>query len=137
MRLEEAADRLGDLLMAALANDQAVVRMRPERLVLGVEPRRHALGQGLGDGPIEARADDQARDLRERAMLGDGGANLLGFTVGMGLFLVLPGWAIVLAAGFAVAGNVLAETVTLSTVIARVPPLRWVDGLGRLPDVGN
>ena len=72
-------------------------------------------------------------DLHERAMLGDGGANLLGFTMGLGLYLVLPDPGVVLAAAAAVAINVIAETATLSRVIDVVPPLRWFDGLGRLP----
>ena len=71
-------------------------------------------------------------DLRERAMLGDGGANLLGFTIGLGLFLVLPGAWVVVGASVAVALNVVAETYTLSRLIGRVSPLRWFDELGRL-----
>jgi UDP-GlcNAc:undecaprenyl-phosphate GlcNAc-1-phosphate transferase len=70
-------------------------------------------------------------DLRERAMLGDGGANLLGFTVGVGAYLVLAGWAVVAVGVIAVALNVLADTVTLSRVIDVVAPLRWFDRLGR------
>lgn len=72
-------------------------------------------------------------DLRERAMLGDGGANLLGFSVGLGLFLVLPGWASVAAALAAVGLNVVADTVSFSRVIETVPTLRWVDRLGCRP----
>lgn len=72
-------------------------------------------------------------DLRERAMLGDSGANLLGFTIGVGLYAVLPGWGVVVGAVVTVALNVLAETVTLSRAIDAVPPLRWFDGLGQLP----
>ena len=70
-------------------------------------------------------------DLSERAMLGDGGANLLGFAAGLGLYLLLPGWAVVLAALAAVGLNVLGETITLSRAIGAVPPLRWVDAVGR------
>ena len=73
-------------------------------------------------------------DLRERAMLGDGGANLLGFTIGLGSYTVLPGWGVAVAAIVAVALNVLAETVTFSRAIEAIPPLRWFDGLGRLPE---
>lgn len=72
-------------------------------------------------------------DLRERAMLGDGGSNLLGFAVGAALAtrLSLPGLAV--AAALVVALNLLAETVTLSRMIAATPPLRWFDRLGRVP----
>ena len=73
-------------------------------------------------------------DLKERAMLGDAGANLLGFTIGLGLYLVLPAWGVVLAAAVAVTINVVAETVTLSHVIDSVPPLRLFDALGRQED---
>jgi hypothetical protein len=71
-------------------------------------------------------------DLNERAMLGDGGANLLGFTIGLGLYVVLPARGVVLAAIVAVAINAIAETTTLSRVIGSVAPLHWFDGLGRL-----
>lgn len=71
-------------------------------------------------------------DLRERAMLGDGGANLLGFTAGLGLYLVVPNWAVVVVAVLGVALNVAAETVSLSQLIERTPPLAWIDRLGRL-----
>jgi hypothetical protein len=70
-------------------------------------------------------------DLNERAMLGDSGANLLGFTIGLGLYVVMPGWGVILAAAVAVSINAVAETVTLSRVIDAVPPLRWFDALGR------
>ena len=70
-------------------------------------------------------------DLRERAMLGDGGANLLGFTVGLGLYVVLHGWGVALDGRRSRSSlNVLAETVTLSRVIDAIPPLRWFDDLG-------
>ena len=70
-------------------------------------------------------------DLRESAMLGDGGANLLGFAAGIALYDVLPDPWVAVAAGVAVVLNVLAETVSFSRVIERTPQLRWVDGLGR------
>jgi len=72
-------------------------------------------------------------DVREHAMLGDGGSNLLGFTGGLGLYLVLPGWGVGLVAAIAVTLNVLAETVTLSRLIDATPPLRWLDRLGQIP----
>jgi UDP-GlcNAc:undecaprenyl-phosphate/decaprenyl-phosphate GlcNAc-1-phosphate transferase len=70
-------------------------------------------------------------DLRERAMLGDAGANLLGYVVGVGLLAGLSplGLAVALVAVLAV--HVAAETVTLSRVIRATPPLRWLDDLGR------
>jgi UDP-GlcNAc:undecaprenyl-phosphate/decaprenyl-phosphate GlcNAc-1-phosphate transferase len=70
-------------------------------------------------------------DAGERAMLGDAGANLLGFTAGLGLFHLVHGWALLAAALLAVALNVLADTVTLTRLIEIVPPLRWYDAMGR------
>jgi UDP-N-acetylmuramyl pentapeptide phosphotransferase/UDP-N-acetylglucosamine-1-phosphate transferase len=73
-------------------------------------------------------------DLRERAMLGDAGANLLGFTAGVQLAGTLPPSALVPAAIVAIALNVVADTVTFSRVIAAAPPIRWFDRVGRLPE---
>jgi len=70
-------------------------------------------------------------DLRERAMLGDGGSNLLGFAAGIALYGALPDPWVGVAAGGAVVLNVVGETVSFSRVIERTPPLRWFDGLGR------
>jgi UDP-GlcNAc:undecaprenyl-phosphate/decaprenyl-phosphate GlcNAc-1-phosphate transferase len=69
-------------------------------------------------------------DVRERAMLGDAGANLLGFTIGVALFGALTDAQVVVAAAIGVTLNVLADTVTLSRLIDGVPPLRWYDRLG-------
>jgi UDP-N-acetylmuramyl pentapeptide phosphotransferase/UDP-N-acetylglucosamine-1-phosphate transferase len=76
-------------------------------------------------------------DLRERAMLGDGGATLLGFAAGLAAYLLLPNWAVPVAALGAILLNLIAETITLSRPIDAVPALRWLDRLGRLPDPGE
>ncbi len=70
-------------------------------------------------------------DLRETAMLGDGGANLLGFAAGIALYAILPDPWVAVAAAIAVALNAVAETFSLSRVIEGTPPLRWMDALGR------
>lgn len=72
-------------------------------------------------------------DLRESAMLGDGGANMLGFAAGTGLYETLPDPWVIVAAAVAVLLNVAAETTSFSLLIQRTPPLRWVDALGRRP----
>jgi UDP-GlcNAc:undecaprenyl-phosphate/decaprenyl-phosphate GlcNAc-1-phosphate transferase len=72
-------------------------------------------------------------DLRESAMLGDGGANMLGFAVGIGLYEIVPDPWVIVAASVAVLLNIAAETASFSRVIERSPPLRWVDALGRRP----
>jgi UDP-GlcNAc:undecaprenyl-phosphate/decaprenyl-phosphate GlcNAc-1-phosphate transferase len=71
-------------------------------------------------------------DLGERAMLGDAGANLLGYVVGAGLLATVPTWGLAVALGAVLAIHAVAETVTLSRVIRSVPPLRWLDDMGRV-----
>jgi hypothetical protein len=73
-------------------------------------------------------------DLRERGMLGDSGANLLGFLAGAEIVRRLPEPWLPVAAGVVVGLNLLAETVTFSRTIEAIPPLRWFDRLGRLPE---
>lgn len=69
-------------------------------------------------------------DLRERAMLGDNGANPMGFAIGAAAYAVLPPTGVWVAAGIAVALNVVAETTSFSRIIRRSAPLRWFDQLG-------
>lgn len=71
-------------------------------------------------------------ELRERCMLGDAGANLLGMLFGLWL-LAQQRWGpaaffFVVFAGL----HVVAETGSISRVIERVRWLKWVDGWGRL-----
>ena len=72
-------------------------------------------------------------DLRERLMLGDVGANVLGAALGIGVVLTATPTArnvvLLLVAGL----NVLSEVVSFSRVIDRTPPLRVLDRLGRPP----
>jgi UDP-GlcNAc:undecaprenyl-phosphate GlcNAc-1-phosphate transferase len=72
-------------------------------------------------------------DLRERGMLGDSGANLLGFLAGAEIVRRLPEVWLIPAVLIVIGLNVLAETVTFSRTIEAIPPLRWFDRLGRLP----
>jgi UDP-GlcNAc:undecaprenyl-phosphate GlcNAc-1-phosphate transferase len=69
--------------------------------------------------------------LRERAMLGDTGSNLLGAVAGVWLLTTLGADAR-LAALAAVAGlTIYGELRSISVAIESVPPLRWLDSLGR------
>jgi len=72
-------------------------------------------------------------DLRERGMLGDAGANVLGFALGVALFDRLDTLGLWIALGLILIVHALAETITLSRIIDAVAPLRWFDRLGRLP----
>jgi UDP-N-acetylmuramyl pentapeptide phosphotransferase/UDP-N-acetylglucosamine-1-phosphate transferase len=73
-------------------------------------------------------------DLRERGMLGDSGANLLGFLAGAEIVRRLPEPWLIASAAVVVGLNLLAETVTFSRTIEAMPPLRWFDRFGRLPE---
>ena len=73
-------------------------------------------------------------DVRERGMLGDSGANLLGFLAGAEIVRRLPEPWLIAAVLVVVGLNVLAETVTFTRTIDAIPPLRWFDRLGRLPE---
>ena len=72
-------------------------------------------------------------DLRERLMLGDTGANPLGGALGLGVVLACAPttrlWVLIAVAVL----NLASEFASFSKVISAVPPLRLVDGLGRLP----
>jgi len=85
----------------------------------------------LGAASLGAVVAVMGFELRERAMLGDAGANVLGFVVGLGLFRVLPTWGLGVALALVLVLHAMAETVTLSRIIEATPPLRWFDRLGR------
>jgi UDP-GlcNAc:undecaprenyl-phosphate/decaprenyl-phosphate GlcNAc-1-phosphate transferase len=69
--------------------------------------------------------------LRERAMLGDTGSNLIGAIAGVWLLTSLGGDARLIALFAVVALTVYGELRSISAAIERVPPLRWLDSLGR------
>jgi hypothetical protein len=128
----------GVVLLAAGANVWNGLDVRPGRALKAFLPAAAAFlvwGEiehapaiaGLLVGALAALPPD----LRERAMLGDGGANVLGFAAGLGLYDVLPDAWVPVGAVAAVCLNVLADTVSFSRVIDATPPLRFVDGLGR------
>ncbi len=72
-----------------------------------------------------------AYDLRERAMLGDTGANLLGAVGGLWLVLTLSGTGQVVALGVLAAITLYGEVRSISGFVERTPGLRYLDSLGR------
>jgi UDP-GlcNAc:undecaprenyl-phosphate/decaprenyl-phosphate GlcNAc-1-phosphate transferase len=72
-----------------------------------------------------------AYDLRERAMLGDTGANLLGALAGLWLVLTLSGTGQLVALGLLAAITLYGELRSISTLIERTPGLRELDSWGR------
>jgi hypothetical protein len=69
--------------------------------------------------------------LRERAMLGDTGSNLVGAIGGVWLLTTLGGTGRLIALALVAALTVFGELRSLSATIESVPPLRWLDSLGR------
>jgi UDP-N-acetylmuramyl pentapeptide phosphotransferase/UDP-N-acetylglucosamine-1-phosphate transferase len=70
-------------------------------------------------------------DLRERAMLGDTGANLLGALAGLWLVLTLSGTGQLVALGVLAAVTLYGELRSISALIERTPGLRELDSWGR------
>jgi UDP-N-acetylmuramyl pentapeptide phosphotransferase/UDP-N-acetylglucosamine-1-phosphate transferase len=70
-------------------------------------------------------------DLRERAMLGDTGANLLGALAGLWLVLTLSGTGQLIALVLLAAVTLLGELRSISSLIERTPVLRELDSWGR------
>ncbi|MDZ7676337.1 MAG: hypothetical protein U5K30_14875 [Acidimicrobiales bacterium] len=72
-------------------------------------------------------------DLREKLMLGDTGANVLGATIGYSVVLTTAASTRTIVLVVVVALNLVSERVSFSSVIDHTPPLRAVDRLGRRP----
>jgi UDP-GlcNAc:undecaprenyl-phosphate/decaprenyl-phosphate GlcNAc-1-phosphate transferase len=70
-------------------------------------------------------------DLRERSMLGDTGANLLGALAGLWLVLTLSGTGQLVALALLAAITVYGELRSISALVERVPGLRELDSWGR------
>ncbi|HKH64230.1 MAG TPA: hypothetical protein VKA35_02085 [Solirubrobacterales bacterium] len=69
--------------------------------------------------------------LGERAMLGDTGSNLIGAVAGVWLLTVLGTDARLVALAIVLALTIYGELRSISKTIDSVPPLRWLDSLGR------
>lgn len=70
-------------------------------------------------------------DLRERTMLGDTGANLIGGLAGLWLVLTLGTLGQAIALALVLALTVYGELRSLSALIERTPLLRQIDSIGR------
>lgn len=97
-------------------------------LLIGSESARPLWALGLFVAPALVAG---VYDLRERAMLGDTGANLLGALAGLWLVLTLSGTGQLVALALLLALTVYGELRSISAVIERTPGLRELDSLGR------
>jgi len=84
---------------------------------------------GIFIGPVAIGA---AFTLRERAMLGDTGSNLVGALAAISLLVALGDTGRLVALAIVVALTIYGEFRSISAAIDRVPPLRWLDSLGRV-----
>lgn len=122
------AANLGNLLDRApgRAIKAALAAWAPVAVLAGTGPVGVALAPVIG-----AALGVLREDLRERSMLGDVGANVLGGALGLAVVLVAGrGVRNGVLVGLVVA-NLAAEVVSFSRVIERCGPLRWLDHLGR------
>jgi hypothetical protein len=137
----EALDYLVDLALLVLATNFAnLLDLRPGRvekvfvlvgagLCLGywtVEPIELL---GLFIGPVLVGG---WFTLRERAMLGDTGSNVVGALMGVWLVTTLDDAGRLIALAVLAILTVYGEFRSLSAAIERVPPLRRLDSLGRV-----
>ncbi len=83
---------------------------------------------GIFAGPILVGA---WLTLGERAMLGDTGSNLVGAVAGVWLLTTLGPDARLIALAIVLVLTVYGEMRSISATIEQVPPLRWLDSLGR------
>jgi UDP-GlcNAc:undecaprenyl-phosphate/decaprenyl-phosphate GlcNAc-1-phosphate transferase len=84
---------------------------------------------GIFIGPVLVGA---VYTLRERAMLGDTGANLVGALAGVTLLVTLGDTGRYVALGIVAALNIYGEFRSISRTIEAVPLLRSLDSLGRV-----
>ena len=83
---------------------------------------------GIFIGPVAVGA---WLTLRERAMLGDTGSNLIGALAGVSMLETLGDPARLIALGIVVALNLYGEFRSITAFVDRVPLLRHLDSLGR------
>jgi len=97
-------------------------------LLIGSANQRPLWALGLFLGPALVAG---FVDLRERAMLGDTGASLLGAVAGLWLVLSLSATGQVVALALLAAISVYGELWSISELVERTPGLRGLDSWGR------
>jgi UDP-GlcNAc:undecaprenyl-phosphate GlcNAc-1-phosphate transferase len=140
-RGREGLDYVADLALLLLATNLFnLLDLRPGRVekafaillagvCLGAQSVAPLELLGIFIGPVLICAP---LTLRERAMLGDTGSNLVGALAGVSLLVTLGDTARLVALAIVVALTIYGEFRSISAAIDRVPPLRWLDSIGRL-----
>lgn len=70
-------------------------------------------------------------DLKARAMMGDTGSNLLGFSLGFGLAWTAPLWGLVTVASILIWLHWLAARGSITSMLQKQQLLNWLDNVGR------
>jgi UDP-N-acetylmuramyl pentapeptide phosphotransferase/UDP-N-acetylglucosamine-1-phosphate transferase len=73
-------------------------------------------------------------DFRCRGMLGDTGSNALGAVLGLLIVWELSALNRLLSLGLLIGYHLFTEVVSISALIEKAPPLKWLDSLGIRPD---
>lgn len=140
-RGREGLDYLADLALLLLATNLFnLLDLRPGRvekvfvallagLCLGAWTLEPLELLGVFIGPVAVAG---AFTLRERAMLGDTGSNLVGALAGVSLLVTLGEEGRLIALALVLALTAYGEFRSISKAIESVPPLRWLDSLGRV-----
>jgi hypothetical protein len=140
-RGRENLDYLADLALLLLATNLFnLLDLRPGRaekvfflllagLCLGAWTSAPIELLGLFIGPVLVGT---IYTLRERAMLGDTGSNLVGALAGISMLVVLGDDARLIALAVVAALTIYGEFRSISVAIERFPPLRALDSLGRV-----
>jgi hypothetical protein len=118
----------GGLLVAAWANLVNQLDTKPGRAL-----KAYLLAAPALRAPVGFAVLALPYDLRERAMLGDGGSNALGAMLGFKSVERFHGWARWAALGALAGLNLLGERRSLGELIERTPGVRDLDRLGRHP----
>jgi hypothetical protein len=131
---------LGDVALLVLATNLFnLLDLRPGRaekglallgagLCLGAWTLAPVESLGIFAGPVLVSA---WFTLRERAMLGDTGSNLIGAIAGVWLLATLEPDARLIALAVVAGLTIYGELRSISATIDSLPPLRWLDSLGR------
>lgn len=128
---------LNGLLIALCTNFLNLLDLRPGRALkafFGLGIIAWALNPPASGGlvPLFAAAVVYAPlDFSARAMMGDVGSNTLGAMAGLALVLSLGVWGKIGLVLMLMAVHLYAEIASLSDLIERVAPLRWLDRLGQ------
>jgi UDP-GlcNAc:undecaprenyl-phosphate GlcNAc-1-phosphate transferase len=136
----ESGRYLGDVALLILATNLFnLLDLRPGRaekalallataLCLGAWTLQPLELLGIFAGPVLVGA---LLTLGERAMLGDTGSNLIGAIAGVWLLTTLGPDGRLVALAVVLALTIYGELRSISRTIESVPPLRWLDSLGR------